>query len=71
MLSPSYLFASLVWGSIGVGFLVYGTKQKALMPTAGGLLMIVASYFAGSAMTMTLICAVLALIMLVLIKQGY
>jgi hypothetical protein len=71
MFSPSWLFASLVWGSIGVGFLVYGTRQKAFAPTCGGILMIVASYFASSALSMTIICAILAFVVYVLAKQGY
>jgi hypothetical protein len=30
MFSASSLFASLVWGSIGVGYFIYGKKQQAL-----------------------------------------
>ena len=71
MFSPSFLFASLIWGSIGVAYLVYGTKQKSLVPTAGGILMIVASYFATSALTMSLICVALGVIVWVLSREGF
>jgi hypothetical protein len=71
MLSSSFLFASLIWGSIGVGFLIYGMRQKSVVPTAGGLLMIVASYFANSALSMSLICLALGIGIYLLIRQGY
>jgi len=45
MFSASFLFASLVWGSVGVGYFIYGKKQQSLCPMVGGILMIIASYF--------------------------
>ncbi len=71
MFNPSFLFASLIWGSIGVGFLVYGRRQKEWVPSLGGILMIVASYFAGSALSMTAVCLGLGVAVYVLIRQGY
>ncbi len=71
MFNPSFLFASLVWGSIGVGFLVYGTRQKSVVPMTGGILMIVASYFATSAWLMSILCLALAGAVYYLSKQGY
>ncbi|MBU6398878.1 MAG: hypothetical protein KGS61_01040 [Verrucomicrobia bacterium] len=61
MLSDTnYLLASLVWGGIGSGFLIYGWKQKSAVPLAGGVLLIAVSYFVTSALYMSL--ASLALI---------
>ena len=57
--SSSSLFASLVWGSIGVGFAIYGKRQKATAPLLGGILLIALSYFIGSALVMSLVGAAL------------
>jgi hypothetical protein len=53
--SSSSLFASLIWGSIGIGFAVYGKRQKAMAPLLGGILLIALSYFIGSALVMSLV----------------
>jgi hypothetical protein len=66
-----FLFASLVWGSVGVGYFIYGKKQSSLVPMVGGVLMIAASYFAGSAWLMSLICAGLIAAVYLLLKRGY
>jgi len=71
LFSPSFLFASLVWGSIGVGYFIYGKKQQSLPAMIGGILMIVVSYFVGSALGMSLICILLIVGVYVLTKRGY
>jgi hypothetical protein len=71
MIDPTFLFASVIWGAIGTGYLVYGTRQKALVPLAGGILMITASYFAGSALVMSVICLFVALGVFLLLRAGY
>jgi hypothetical protein len=71
MFDPTFLFASLIWGSIGVGYFVYGKKQRSIVPTVGGMLMVTVSYFAGSALTMSLICLALAAVVYFLVRQGY
>ena len=58
MFTASFLFASLVWGSIGVGYFIYGKKQQSLPAMIGGILMIAVSYIVGSALLMSLICVV-------------
>ena len=55
MFSASTLFASLVWGSVGLGFFIYGKKQTDMISLFGGLLMMGLSYFISSAMTMSLV----------------
>jgi hypothetical protein len=52
--STSSLLASLIWGSIGMGFAIYGKKQKALAPLLGGILLMGISYFISSALAMSL-----------------
>jgi hypothetical protein len=56
MLNTNLLFVFLIWGSIGVGYFIYGKKQRSWMPMAGGFLMIGVSYLVGSVLLMTLIC---------------
>ena len=71
MFSASFLFASLVWGSVGVGYFIYGKKQQSLSPMVGGILMIIASYFIGSALLMSLVCIVVIVAVYGLLKRGY
>ena len=71
LFSPSFLFASLLWGSIGVGYFIYGRKQRSLPAMVGGILMIAVSYFVGSALGMSLICILLIVAVYVLTKRGY
>ena len=71
MLNTHFLFASLVWGSVGVGYFVYGKKQSSWLPMTGGVLMIAVSYFIGSALVMSLICVGLMAAIYVLLKRGY
>ncbi len=49
--------------------LSYGKRQSSWVPMVGGVL-IAASYFAGSALLMSLICAVLVAAIYVLLKRG-
>jgi hypothetical protein len=44
LLNPSSLFASLLWGSIGVGYCIYGRRQKSVVPLVGGVSMIAVAY---------------------------
>ena len=39
------LFWGLLFGSVGFGFLIYGKKQKALVPLVCGLVLMVFPYF--------------------------
>jgi hypothetical protein len=71
MWTAGFLFASLIWGSIGVGYFIYGKKQSSWPPMAGGLLMMVASYFASSVWLMSLICLALIAAVYFLLKQGH
>ncbi|MGA2540219.1 MAG: hypothetical protein ABSG78_01515 [Verrucomicrobiota bacterium] len=49
------LMASLFWGGIGLGFFVYGKKQRSAPPLFGGIALMGISYFlANSAVWMSL-----------------
>jgi hypothetical protein len=71
MFNTSFLFASLVWGSVGLGYFIYGKKQGSWSPMVGGVLMITASYFVSSALLMSLVCIGLMAVVYVLLKRGY
>ena len=70
MFSAGFLFASLVWGSIGLGYLIYGKKQQSISALVGGILMLVASYFCSSALLMSLICLAIVAAVYFLSKAG-
>ena len=55
----STLFASLIWGSIGMGFAIYGKKQRTTAPLVGGIMLMGISYFIGSALLMSVVGVVL------------
>jgi len=67
----NFLLASMIWGSVGAGYLIYGWKQKAVLPLAGGAAMTVASFFISSALVMSLVCIAVMAIVYWLAKQGY
>lgn len=71
MFNSGFLFSSLLWGSVGVGYFIYGKRQGSWMPMIGGVLIIAASYFASSAWVMGLICVALIVAIHVLLKRGY
>jgi hypothetical protein len=71
MFTASFLFASLAWGSIGVGYFIYGKKQQSLPAMVGGILMVGVSYFISSALLMSLICIVVIVAVYGLLKRGY
>ena len=52
--NTGFLFASLIWGSIGIGFAIYGKRQRAAVPLCGGVALVAISYFASSALYMSL-----------------
>ncbi len=69
--NSSFLFASLFWGSVGIGYWVYGKKQRELMPMLGGVAIIAVSYLVSSWLLMTLLCLALMVVVYLLVKRGY
>ncbi|MCO4780875.1 MAG: hypothetical protein KC646_01020 [Candidatus Cloacimonetes bacterium] len=49
-INTAFLFASLIWGSIGTGYFIYGKKSQKPLALVGGLVLIAASYFCGPLM---------------------
>jgi len=69
-MNTSFLFASLVWGSVGLGYFIYGKKQSSWVPMVGGVLMMAASYFVSSAFLMALVCLGLMAGVYLMLKRG-
>ncbi len=44
-MNESWLLWGLLFGSIGLGFFVYGKKQKAVVPMVCGLALMIFPYF--------------------------
>ena len=71
MFNAHFLFASLIWGSIGFAFFIFGKKQSSWVPLIGGLLMLAVSYLVSSALGMSLICVGIVAVIWFLLKRGY
>jgi len=71
LFDTKFLLASLLWGSIGVGYCVYGKKQGEMVPLVGGLMMIAVSYFVSSALLMSLIGIAVMVAVYLLVKRGW
>jgi hypothetical protein len=53
------LVFSLTFGSIGVGYFIYGKKQKKMVPMISGLGLCAVPYVLSSVAALTVVCAVL------------
>ena len=71
LFDTSFLFASLLWGSVGMGYFIYGKKQSAMMPMIGGIVICAVSYVVSSWLLMTLLCIGIIVAIHWLIKRGY
>ncbi len=68
--NSSSLFASVIWGGIGLGFAIYGKRQGDMVPLFGGVALMAITYFIGSAFYMSLAGAGLLAAILWLKKRG-
>ena len=71
MFNTNFLFASLIWGSVGVGYFIYGKKERSWVPMIGGLLLIVVSYCVGSALLVSVISLGIIAGIHALLKKGF
>jgi hypothetical protein len=68
-LNSNVLFASLFWGSVGLGMFIYGKRQSSFVPLIGGLLMMLLSYLVGDWLWMSLLCGGLVALSWILAKR--
>ena len=71
LLNQHYLWASCIWSAIASGYMIYGWRQRAMLPFLGGLAITAASFLIVSALWMSLACIALMFITHWLVKQGY
>ena len=70
LLDEQFLFASLLWGSVGAGYVLYARRQREVAPLIGGVAMIAVSCFVGSWFWMSILCLVLMVAVWQVMKQG-
>ena len=71
MFATNFLLASLFWGSLGTGCLIYGKKLSSAPALMAGLALIACSYFAPGALWMSFISLLLMGGMVWGIRRGY
>ena len=71
LLDSNFLFASLFWGSVGVGYWIYGKRRQSYASMIGGVVMIAISYFAPTALVMSLVSFALMVAIYMLVKRDY
>jgi len=54
---PASLIWSMLFGAIGVGFFIYGRRQRMLMPFLSGIALMAVPYFVESVAAMIALCA--------------
>jgi len=69
-MNQSFLWASLVWGAVASGYLVYGWKQKSAIPLAGGGAMTIISFLL-PAFWMSVVSIAIMYAVWWLMKEGY
>lgn len=70
-LNANTLFASLIWGSVGGGYFIYGKKQGLLVPAIGGIAMIAISCVVANWLWMSLSCIGVMAAVWYLMRRGY
>ena len=54
-MDPSSLFWGMIFGSIGIGFFVYGKKQQAIVPLLCGLALMIFPYFVSNVLVLVVV----------------
>ncbi len=70
MLDSPFLYASLLWGLVGGGCILYGKKQGAMPPLVAGFCLLAAS-FIPSALWMSGMSLLLLTAMVWGVRRGY
>ena len=53
--NPAQLLWGIIFGSIGMGYFIYGKKQKVAMPMICGVLLMVYPYFVTNTLVLILV----------------
>jgi hypothetical protein len=65
----NFLLANCLWGAVASGYMIYGWRQRALIPFLGGFAMLAVSCFA-PALTMSVVSIAIMFAVWWLLKQG-
>jgi hypothetical protein len=71
MFTGSFLLASLLWGTVGFGYFIYGKKQGLWVPMIGGVVLMALSYLGGTALIMSLLSLAVIGAVYFLCREGY
>ena len=71
LLNESFLFASLLWGTVGGGYLLYARKQREIVPFVGGVALIAVSFLVTSWFWMSVAGIAVMVGVYQLMKQGH
>ena len=69
-LNQNFLLANCFWGAVASGYMIYGWRQRSMIPFLGGFAMLAVSCFA-PALTMSAISIAIMFAVWWLMKQGY
>ena len=69
-LNQNFLLANCFWSAVASGYLIYGWRQRSLIPFLGGFLMMGVSWFT-PALTMSAASIAIMFAVWWLLKQGY
>ncbi len=58
----SLIIWGMIFGSIGLGFFIYGKKQKAIIPLFSGIALFVFPYFISNVYTLVIVGIILVLL---------
>ena len=71
LLDSHFLFASVIWGGVAGGYLVFAKKQREIMPFIGGVAMMAVSFMITSWFWMSLASIAIMVAVYSLMKRGY
>ena len=71
MFDINFLLASMVWGTIGTGCVVYGKKQAAMPALVAGLALVALSWFVRSPLLLSILSLLCLAGMVWASKRGY
>jgi len=61
-MNATQLFLGVIFGSIGLGYFMYGKKQKMTVPLVCGLVLMIYPYFIGSTTLLSAIGVVISIL---------
>ena len=71
LLDENFIYASMFWGAVAGGYLLYARKQREVMPFIGGVAMMAVSFMVVSWFWMSLASIAIMAVVWRLCRQGY